>query len=76
MLSHREQSRVVHKPISILGDSLHGKFRSSDIRYSPTPHTITESIIFPDSAPLYVLDNDRSVSYTKGQLQVIPKDET
>jgi hypothetical protein len=67
---------VLDKPISILGDKLHGKFRSSDIRYSPTPHTITESIIFPDSAPLYVLDNDRSVSYTKGQLQVIPKDET
>jgi hypothetical protein len=67
---------ILDKPISILGNELHGAFRDSDIRYSPKPHTITESIIFPDSPPLYVLDNDKSVAYTKGQLQVIPKDET
>ena len=60
---------------------LHGKFRTTDLRFSPVVRTIKEVLIKPNSPPLYLLDGNvckRKVditAYTKNQLQVIPKNE-
>jgi len=62
-------------PHDLFGRKLHGKFRSTDIRWNPKERTITNIGIRPGYPPLYELDNDNSVKYTKNQLQVIPKNE-
>ena len=57
-----------------------GKFRSHDIRWNLKPRTIKQVIIEPYQPPLYLLDTDdgdtdRTIAYTKGQLQKITKNE-
>ncbi len=60
---------------------LHGKFRTTDLRWNPEIRTIKEVLIKPNSPPLYLLDGKvgkRKVditAYTKNQLQVVPKNE-
>jgi hypothetical protein len=53
------------------GKKLHGKFRAGDIRYSKEIHTITQLYLRPGQPPMYQVDNNRKVAYTKYQLQVI-----
>lgn len=61
------------------GKRLHGKFRSSDLRWDETPRTVKSILIKPGAPPMYLLNDDGkgidTVSYTRNQLQVIPKDE-
>jgi hypothetical protein len=57
------------------GKKLHGKFRASDIRWKPKVGTITRFFIDPGQPPMYQVDNNDNVAYTKNQLQVVSKDE-
>jgi hypothetical protein len=59
----------------VQGERLHGKFRAGDIRWSKTIHKITQIYLRPDQPPMYQLDNDKQVAYTKYQLQVVKDDE-
>jgi hypothetical protein len=62
------QSYVEDKP-------LHGKFRTGDIRWTKTVHTITQYYLRPAQPPMYQVDNNTKVAYTKYQLQVVKPDE-
>lgn len=69
-------------PISTATDKrLHGRFRSSDVRWNPQIRTIKQYILKPAQVPLYLLDGDFSrhkvepVAYSKSQLQVVNKNE-
>jgi len=70
-------------PIDYVTDKkLHGKFRVTDIRWDPHPRFITNVMFLPGQPPLYQLNDekdynkiDQSAAYTKGQLQVVSKDE-
>lgn len=76
---------ILDEPQSVTGEKLHGKFRSSDIRWNPIVQTIMEVIVKPDSPPLYLVNKvvnrvptdktDYGVAYTKNQLQVVDKNE-
>ena len=55
---------------------LMGKFRAGDIRWSKTTHVVTQYYLRPDQPPMYQLDNNKNVAYTKYQLQVVKSDET
>jgi hypothetical protein len=57
------------------GSRLHGKFRAGDIRYSKGIHEITQIYLRPAQPPMYQLDNNKNVAYTKYQLQVVKDDE-
>lgn len=63
------------------GKRLIGKFRSTDIRWDPTPRTVKEILIKPGSPPMYLLNGNigsrkiEPVAHTKNQLQVVPKNE-
>jgi hypothetical protein len=53
------------------GKRLTGKFRATDIRWSPHIFTITNMILFGNQVPLYSLDNKKTPLYSKDQLQVV-----
>ena len=53
---------------------LYGKFRDTDIKYSPEIHRIRHVIIKPSFPPMYLIDND-NVARTKQQLNIVPKNE-
>jgi hypothetical protein len=57
------------------GKKLFGKFRTGDIRWSKEGHTITQIYINPNQPPMYQVDNDTRVAYTKYQLQPIHENE-
>lgn len=63
------------------GAKLHGKFRSSDIKWDPKPKVIKEVLLQPNQPPLYLLEGnvgDRKITpiaYTKNQLNVVGKNE-
>ena len=54
---------------------LNGRFRAGDIRYSKSIHTITSFYLRPAQPPMYQLDNNKKVAYTKYQLQVVTDNE-
>ena len=54
---------------------LHGKFRTGDIRYTKKIGEITRFYLRPDQPPMYEVDNNSKVAYTKYQLQVVKEDE-
>jgi hypothetical protein len=64
-------------PISATEDEkrLHGRFRSSDIRWSLQVYTINNVILKPNYPPLYMVEGINNVSYTKNQLQKVSKDD-
>jgi hypothetical protein len=63
-------------PKSFVDDkTLSGKFRTGDIRWTKTTHTITQIYLRPEQPPMYQLDNNKRVAYTKYQLQVVKDDE-
>ena len=47
---------------------LHGKFRNSDIRFTPDVHEITDIVFKPHQPVMYEIDNDNKAVYTKPQL--------
>lgn len=63
-------------PIDYVNENnLSGRFRAGDIRWSKTIHTITSFYLRPAQPPMYQLDDDTRVAYTKYQLQVVKGDE-
>ena len=62
-------------PIDYNGDKLHGKFRAGDIRWTKHVGKITQIYLRPDQPPMYEVDNDNRVAYTKYQLQVVKENE-
>lgn len=66
---------ALDNPKGALGEKLQGKFRITDIRWDQKERTIT-NIIFSDGfPPLYVVDENNRITYTRNQLQEIPKNE-
>lgn len=63
--------KQLDNPKGFKGDKLFGKFRATDYRWSTKVSTITRVFILPDSPPLYQLDNNDNVAYTKNQLQKV-----
>lgn len=65
----------------VTGEKLHGKFRSTDMRYDPAIRKVMEYSILPGQPPMYFLsypdedEIDMRAMYTKAQLQVVPKNE-
>jgi hypothetical protein len=65
----------------ITGQSLPGKFRSTDIRWNVKPRVIRDILLKPGYPPLYFLDGPigknkiEPITYTKNQLQVIHDNE-
>lgn len=59
----------------ITNKTLHGKFRTGDIRYDPTIREITQLLLHPGQPPMYLISGIPRVGYTKNQLQVV-KNET
>ena len=63
------------------GAKLHGKFRSSDIKWDPKPKVVKEVLLQPNQPPLYLLEGqtgDRKITpiaYTKNQLSLVGKNE-
>jgi hypothetical protein len=54
---------------------LNGSFRIGDIRWSKDIKTVTQVYLRPDQPPMYEIDNDDNVAYTRNQLQVVKSDE-
>ena len=54
---------------------LHGKFRIGDIRWTKQPQPITQLFLRPDQPPMYQVNHNDNVAYTKNQLQVVKPDE-
>jgi hypothetical protein len=70
---------ALDEPRDITERKLHGKFRSSDVRWTTEIYHITNFIIDPFQPVLYQVDkptkkNER-VAYTRQRLQVVGKDE-
>ncbi|GET62501.1 chromobox protein homolog 3 [Rhizophagus irregularis DAOM 181602=DAOM 197198] len=82
LLSEGTHVRVkLDEPISVLGNKLHGKFRTGDIRWNPNIRVIKKMILSPEQPPTYLLDGPHgrlSVSrcaYTRKELQIVPENE-
>jgi hypothetical protein len=54
---------------------LHGNFRIGDIRWENVIRKITRIYLRPDFPPMYEVDNDGNVAYTRNQLQVVLSNE-
>lgn len=63
------------------GERIHGKFRSTDIRFNPAVRVVKDILLTPNQPPMYLLDGNvgrdkiEPVAYTKAQLQIIPSNE-
>ena len=78
MLEQGTKVRVaLDAPRDFLSGKRHtGNFRETDVRFNPKIQTITHSLIKLDQPPLYIVDDDETVAYTKNQLQVVPISES
>ena len=54
---------------------LHGKFRTSDIRWEVQPTVIKQIILRPDTPPMYITEKYPHTTYLREQLQVVPENE-
>lgn len=54
---------------------LHGKLRVGDRRWTKRIGKITQFYLRPNFPPMYQVDNNTNVAYTKNQLQVVKKNE-
>jgi hypothetical protein len=52
-----------------------GKFRRGDTRWSKEIKTISRFFLRPSQVPLYQVDNDDRVAYSRYQLQLVKDDE-
>ncbi|GET59992.1 chromobox protein homolog 5-like [Rhizophagus irregularis DAOM 181602=DAOM 197198] len=82
LLSEGARVRVkLDEPISVLGNKLHGKFRTGDIRWNPNIRVIKKMILSPEQPPTYLLDGPYGrlgvsrCAYTRKELQVVPINE-
>ena len=70
---------ALDEPRDITENKLHGKFRSSDTRYTTQIYTVINYIIDTHEPILYIIDkptkkNER-VAFTRERLQVVQEDE-
>lgn len=66
------QVRVaLDKPIDLMGNKQHGKFRQGDIRWSLKPSKVERIQLKPDQPALYKVEGYTPL-YTRNQLQVVP----
>ncbi|GBC23983.2 chromobox protein homolog 3 [Rhizophagus irregularis DAOM 181602=DAOM 197198] len=82
LLSEGTHVRVkLDEPISVLGNKLHGKFRTGDIRWNPNIRVIKKMILSPEQPPTYLLDGPHGrlgvsrCAYTRKELQIVPENE-
>lgn len=76
LLKQGDKVRVaLENPMSLTGDKLHGKFRSSDIRWNPKIRTIQYVLVKPGQPIMYSLDGDDR-AYTRTRLQLVSDNET
>lgn len=54
---------------------LNGRFRIGDIRWENVVRKITQVYLRPDFPPMYQVDGDDNVAYTRNQLQVVLSNE-
>ena len=67
---------ILDYPINFINKKRTGSlFRETDIRWSPDVHIITNILIKSNQPPLYVIDNNENVAYTKNHLQLIDANE-
>jgi hypothetical protein len=72
---------LLENPIGLGEDRLHGRFRSSDIRWNPTIRTIKYVIEKPGQPFMYLLDGDygplkvQQNAYTRSRLQLVKDNE-
>jgi hypothetical protein len=72
----RVRVQLDHPRDTVKGNYLPGKFRSSDIRWSPDVTRIEQILLKPGFPPMYlVADDDKLVSRTKNQLQIVKRNE-
>jgi hypothetical protein len=53
------------------GAKLHGKFRKGDIRYEKKISTVTDFYLRPNQPPMYAVNDNSKVAYTKYALQIV-----
>lgn len=83
LLEEGQKVRVkLDKPEEATGKKYGGRFRATDIKYSPKVRVIKHIILKPGYPPLYLLDDpkgkdeyERGVAYTKQQLQLVDENE-
>ena len=82
LLTEGTKVRVaLSSPKSLTGEKLHGRFRQSDIRWSPEVRTIKYVNLFQGRPVTYLLDGHdnargtENVQYVRKELQVIDKNE-
>ncbi|GET55211.1 chromobox protein homolog 1-like isoform X1 [Rhizophagus irregularis DAOM 181602=DAOM 197198] len=82
LLSEGTRVRVkLDEPISVLGNKLHGKFHTGDIRWNPNIRVIKKMILSPEQPPTYLLDGlygrlgVSRCAYTRKELQIVPENE-
>jgi hypothetical protein len=77
LLEEGEKVRVsLDKPIdTVKNNRLIGKFRSSDIRWTPQIYKITQVLLKPGFPPMYITSQQQNISRTKNQLQVVDDNE-
>ncbi|CAJ0633668.1 11140_t:CDS:2 [Entrophospora sp. SA101] len=82
LLQEGTQVRVMlFEPKSVLGQKLHGKFRTGDIRWDPEIRVIKKLILSPEQPPTYLVNGPHGklgvsrCAYTRKQLQVVPDNE-
>jgi hypothetical protein len=72
---------ALDNPKDINGKPLHGKFRSSDIRFDPKVRTIKYVLMEPEEPVMYLLDGNvkpllvETTAYTYNQLQKVSSNE-
>jgi hypothetical protein len=72
----RVRVQLDHPQDTVKGNYLPGKFRSSDIRWSPDVTRVEQVLLKPGFPPMYlVADDDKLVSRTKNQLQIVKRNE-
>jgi hypothetical protein len=82
ILSEGTRVRVkLDEPISVLGQKLHGKFRTGDIRWNPEIHVVKKMILSPEQPPTYLLAGPHGrlgvsrCAYTRKELQIVSPNE-
>ena len=72
----RVRVQLDHPQDTVKGNYLSGRFRSSDIRWSPDVTRVEQVLLKPGFPPMYlVADEDKLVSRTKNQLQIVKGNE-
>lgn len=72
LLKKGDKVRIkLNQPIETTGTKLHGRFRTTDIKYTPRVYEIKEVLIKPNSPPLYLVEGYPTTPYTKEQLKLV-----